>query len=158
MGDYHVDRLEVYAQQCVQLTSTNRPKTFLSKTEPKVSLSEKYCGGYSSVGPPLPIPNREVKHTNADGTAPPGGRVGRCRFSDARLIKFSRASLLLHHLQESRHSCGGLLANMYYAGVVDGDVGRVDNVNRRIWRSIAVEPGCRIDRKGSADNKNYIRG
>ena len=41
--------------------------------------------------PPLPIPNREVKHTNADGTAPPGGRVGRCRFSDARLIKFSRA-------------------------------------------------------------------
>ena len=93
MGDYHVDRLEVYAQQCVQLTSTNRPKTFLSKTEPRLSLSEKYCGGYSSVGPPLPIPNREVKHTNADGTAPPGGRVGRCRFSDARLIKFSRASL-----------------------------------------------------------------
>ena len=93
VGDYHVDRLEVYAQQCVQLTSTNRPKAFLSKTEPKLSLSEKYCGGYSSVDPPLPIPNREVKHTNADGTAPPGGRVGRCRFSDARLIKFSRASL-----------------------------------------------------------------
>ena len=85
VGDYHVDRLEVYAQQCVQLTSTNRPKVFLSKTEPKLSLSEKYCGGYSSVDPPLPIPNREVKHTNADGTAPPGGRVGRCRFSDARL-------------------------------------------------------------------------
>ena len=85
VGDYHVDRLEVYAQQCVQLTSTNRPKAFLSKTEPKLSLSEKYCGGYSSVDPPLPIPNREVKHTNADGTAPPGGRVGRCRFSDARL-------------------------------------------------------------------------
>ena len=108
MGDYHVDRLEVYAQQCVQLTSTNRPKAFLSKTEPKLSLSEKYCGGYSSVDPPLPIPNREVKHTNADGTAPPGGRVGRCRFSDARLIKFSRASLLFHHLTESRHFGGGL--------------------------------------------------
>ena len=30
---------------------------------------------------PLPIPNREVKHTIADGTAPPGGRVGSCRFS-----------------------------------------------------------------------------
>ena len=26
--------------------------------------------------PPLPIPNREVKRTHADGTAPPGGRVG----------------------------------------------------------------------------------
>ena len=31
--------------------------------------------------PPLPIPNREVKLTSADGTAPPGGRVGSCRFS-----------------------------------------------------------------------------
>ena len=26
-------------------------------------------GGYSSEVPPLPIPNREVKLTNADGTA-----------------------------------------------------------------------------------------
>ena len=43
-----------------------------------------YCGGYSGVEPPLPIPNREVKRTSADGTAPPGGRVGRCRFSKPR--------------------------------------------------------------------------
>lgn len=28
-------------------------------------------------GPPLPIPNREVKPASADGTAPKGGRVGR---------------------------------------------------------------------------------
>ena len=40
-----------------------------------------YCGGYSGEVPPLPIPNREVKLTSADGTAPPGGRVGSCRFS-----------------------------------------------------------------------------
>ena len=33
-------------------------------------------GGYSSEVPPLPIPNREVKLTNADGTAYFGGRVG----------------------------------------------------------------------------------
>ena len=33
--------------------------------------------------PPLPIPNREVKLTSADGTAPPGGRVGSCRFSES---------------------------------------------------------------------------
>ena len=46
--------------------------------------------------PPLPIPNREVKHTNADGTAPPGGRVGRCRFSDARVINFTRASFFVY--------------------------------------------------------------
>ena len=54
-----------------------------------------YCGGYSGVEPPLPIPNREVKHTSADGTAPPGGRVGRCRFSEARLKKFNRASFFM---------------------------------------------------------------
>ena len=41
-------------------------------------FSETYCGGYSGEDPPLPIPNREVKLTIADGTAPPGGRVGSC--------------------------------------------------------------------------------
>ena len=45
---------------------------------------EKYCGGFSSVDPPLSIPNREVKRTYADGTARPGGRVGSRRFSKAR--------------------------------------------------------------------------
>ena len=43
-------------------------------------FSETYCGGYSGEDPPLPIPNREVKLTSADGTAPPGGRVGSCHF------------------------------------------------------------------------------
>ena len=44
-----------------------------------------YCGGYSAGAPPLPIPNREVKPGRADGTAPLGGRVGRCRFCMRRL-------------------------------------------------------------------------
>ena len=35
-------------------------------------LSGGYCGG----GPPLPIPNREVKPACADGTAMQCGRVG----------------------------------------------------------------------------------
>ena len=35
-------------------------------------LSGRYCGEV----PPLPIPNREVKLTCADGTAMPCGRVG----------------------------------------------------------------------------------
>ena len=35
-----------------------------------ISLCKKVLlGGYSSEVPPLPIPNREVKLTNADGTA-----------------------------------------------------------------------------------------
>ena len=45
-----------------------------------------YCGGYSGEDPPLPIPNREVKLTIADGTAPPGGRVGSCHESYETLI------------------------------------------------------------------------
>ena len=47
---------------------------------PDYLFSETYCGGYSGEDPPLPIPNREVKLTIADGTAPPGGRVGSCHF------------------------------------------------------------------------------
>ena len=39
-------------------------------------LKQRSLGGYSSEVPPLPIPNREVKLTNADGTAYLGGRVG----------------------------------------------------------------------------------
>ena len=48
------------------------------KSVPTYLFSETYCGGYSGEDPPLPIPNREVKLTIADGTAPPGGRVGSC--------------------------------------------------------------------------------
>ena len=44
-------------------------------------LSAIYCGGYSGEDPPLPIPNREVKLTIADGTDPPVGRVGSRRSS-----------------------------------------------------------------------------
>ena len=44
-------------------------------------------GGYSSEVPPLPIPNREVKLTHADGTAYLGGRVG------SRLFKPSHCDL-----------------------------------------------------------------
>ncbi len=51
-------------------------------TENKERRSEKrYSGGYSSEVPPLPIPNREVKLTHADGTAIRCGRVGSRRFS-----------------------------------------------------------------------------
>ena len=35
----------------------------------KTKLTKQDLGGYSGEVPPLPIPNREVKLTNADGTA-----------------------------------------------------------------------------------------
>ena len=54
-------------------------------------LSGGYCGGV----PPLPIPNREVKPTCADGTAMQCGRVGRCLLSmkSLRFRKISEAFL-----------------------------------------------------------------
>ena len=60
-----------------------------------------YCGGYSGEVPPLPIPNREVKLTHADGTDPPVGRVGSRRSSEA-LSSARLAGLLFLSLR----SCG----------------------------------------------------
>ena len=57
------------------------------------SSLKRYLGGYSSGVPPLPIPNREVKPTRADGTALHRGRVGRRRFSETSKIKFFGVSL-----------------------------------------------------------------
>ena len=37
----------------------------------------KIFGRLQRQGPPLPIPNREVKPASADDTAIPGGKVGR---------------------------------------------------------------------------------
>ena len=56
-------------------------------------LSGGYCGGV----PPLPIPNREVKPTCADGTAMQCGRVGRRLLSmkSLRFRKISEAFLFL---------------------------------------------------------------
>ena len=79
--------------------------------KPRDLSQEIYCGGYISVDPPLPIPNREVKHTGADGSAIPSVRVGSCRFSRPSSRQDPRVSLffigakppqgpcaLIHHL------------------------------------------------------------
>ena len=50
-------------------------------------LSGGYCGGV----PPLPIPNREVKPTCADGTAMQCGRVGR-RLLSMKSLRFRKIS------------------------------------------------------------------
>ena len=53
-------------------------------------VKQRSLGGYSSEVPPLPIPNREGKLTNADGTAYLGGRVGSRLFKEqiARFAPF----------------------------------------------------------------------
>ena len=74
-------------------SGTNSPITFSRGpfSHPESSNTERYLsqelyetdraydrvlGGYSNGVPPLPIPNREVKPINADGTAVTCGRVG----------------------------------------------------------------------------------
>ena len=47
-------------------------------------MSTPYLGGYSAEVPPLPIPNRVVKLSIADGTALRCGRVGSRHFQSPR--------------------------------------------------------------------------
>ena len=84
-------------RRCKASNGFSRPvliaRDLLSKPrlQPRYFSQVTYCGGYSGEDPPLPIPNREVKLTSADGTAPPGGRVGSCRFSEVPIeVTFSR--------------------------------------------------------------------
>ena len=51
-----------------------------------IQVKQRSLGGYSSEVPPLPIPNREVKLTHADGTAYLGGRVGSRLFKRRSII------------------------------------------------------------------------
>ena len=62
-------------------------------------LKQGSLGGYSSEVPPLPIPNREVKLTNADGTAYLGGRVG------SRLFKPSLYDLAFFCIKAKSKTC-----------------------------------------------------
>ena len=112
VGDHHVDRQEVQGRRRPQLTCTNGPRDF-----PKRKISQEvakrsdcdsgwehplgelfsqviYCGGYSGEDPPLPIPNREVKLTIADGTDPPVGRVGSRRSLSPWLSRDNRGLFL----------------------------------------------------------------
>ena len=70
------------------------------------SSLKRYLGGYSSGVPPLPIPNREVKPTRADGTALHRGRVGRRRFSETSKINIFGVSLfyIVNGLQSTVYS------------------------------------------------------
>ena len=61
-------QLQTRQQNKTNNLSTRQPKTCQLKKD----TSGGYCGGV----PPLPIPNREVKPTCADGTAMQCGRVG----------------------------------------------------------------------------------
>ena len=86
---------------------TNCPNTFFRKVHSFNCIFSSLCcfacvqirhtplsGGYCGEVPPLPIPNREVKLTCADGTAMQCGRVGsRLLSSEASITKVVGAFL-----------------------------------------------------------------
>ena len=56
-------------------------------------VGSETSGGYGAGVPPLPIPNREVKPSGADGTAMQCGRVG------SRLLSKERSPRILTSLR-----------------------------------------------------------
>ena len=71
----------------IQQSTFNITYTFACVQIRHTPLSGGYCGGV----PPLPIPNREVKPTCADGTAMQCGRVGR-RLLSMKSLRFRKIS------------------------------------------------------------------
>ena len=104
MEDYHLDRSEVYAQQCAQLTDTNCPQACRYDFNMKRSLGLLrvptrnvlcFSGGHREDATPVPIPNTEVKSLIGEGTAGfARGRVARCRNFQGASRK--TGSLFLH--------------------------------------------------------------
>ena len=86
VGDYHVDRPQVYRQKCQsRAVLIARRLQYENFRDLLVSFSRRYTretanrynsGGNSNGDPPLPIPNREVKPVHAYDTAIPSGKVG----------------------------------------------------------------------------------
>ena len=76
-------------------------------TDRVIFSQDTYCGGYSGEDPPLPIPNREVKLTIADGTAPPGGRVGSCHALTRSFETIVSELFLYNRVSVYRYVTGG---------------------------------------------------
>ncbi len=93
MEDHHVDRPDVEAQQCVELTGPNRSIGLIERHVPRsgkgkrrskdVSLEDNTAvmfqccvlrrpGGHGEGQTPDPIPNSDVKTLCADGTSSQG--------------------------------------------------------------------------------------
>ena len=80
MFDAESNQIRRHSQEITEHKETTDKSSVTESCLSSYLSQDIYCGGYSGEDPPLPIPNREVKLTIADGTAPPGGRVGSCHF------------------------------------------------------------------------------
>ena len=86
-----------------------------------------YLGGYSAEVPPLPIPNRVVKLSIADGTALRCGRVGSRHFERVPLgTLFFAFKLLFYIAVQVCTRCAGFF-------VLSGGIGFV-------WRCVTYSP------------------
>ena len=97
-----ISHLSLFAFACVQIRHN--------------PLSGGYCGGV----PPLPIPNREVKPTCADGTAMKCGRVGSRLLLTERVLRQKSWNsffclLLTHNLGTNNVAFFSNLIIYYYA-------------------------------------------
>ena len=91
------------AESCNSTININITYTFACVQIRHTPLSGGYCGEV----PPLPIPNREVKLTCADGTAMQCGRVG-SRLLLSRASDFERF-LRLFCFSHRFHRCSQIL-------------------------------------------------
>ena len=121
--DKKTNNLSTCQLQTRQQNKTNNLSTRQLKTcQLKKDTSGGYCGGV----PPLPIPNREVKPTCADGTAMQCGRVGsRLLLQSTLKIHFFRVLFLFIYL-----ACGPP-ANPSTKGLVFPRMAEV--VSRKVW-------------------------
>ena len=115
------------------------------KAEDAIS-QEIYCGGYSGEDPPLPIPNREVKLTSADGTAPPGGRVGSCRSSETRSTCVDWVSFLSYITKSQRTSATLPILRVAYPP--ENPLGRASPSGQRQLRLYVTHPLNPLPREG----------
>ena len=94
------------AESC-NSTFNNQHSTLLIRLLVCKYVITHYHGGYCGEVPPLPIPNREVKLTCADGTAMQCGRVG-SRLLLSRASDFERF-LRLFSFSHRFHRCTQIL-------------------------------------------------
>ena len=89
----------------LQTRQQNKTNNLLTRQLRTCQLKKNTSGGYCGGVPPLPIPNREVKPTCADGTAMQCGRVGsRLLLQSTLKIHFFRVLFYLYTLRASRKS------------------------------------------------------
>ena len=128
---------------------------------------EKYCGGFSSVDPPLSIPNREVKRTNADGTDRPVGRVGSRRSSDPRTKQFARGSFFVPFRPGAQRRCaappGSRPPRLFPSATGKGQVRAARKMASRYLHSPSARPSPAAappsQRRGIlADASHFVRG